>query len=687
MNFKLDKIIEEKQLNLFIILSFFLFFLIFVISKGYIKNEEFSDKIFLVSCVFSIELLYLFISNKFINYYATKLIDYFTLLIFFILIFILWNSEMVSSYLDVFLFFIFHLVLFFPIFFFLKEKNLFYSNDFKFDYFLLIIILSIFLSGLFYQIDYSTLNNFLIILILSLLILATNLFSNKLYRSFDILLSVIIFFILIKVFLLSSEKDAFHYSWVLGPINSLNDNYKLLDNVVSQYGYFNILLINKISQFINIPSTHTLVGFIISFFIIFYILFLSKILKLIKLPFILVTIFLCFLIFGNIGYGEFDGSMFIPSSSVFRFLPSLLTIVFFSQILEKNKEQSYKIIFFYISLFISLIWSIESLIFVIFSLGSFFFAKIFINLLAMIKLNKFFLLSLSNFKFSIFFGILFIFTLYFFLKDKNIYLFYEHALNSTTALSEEIINNKLTLTYLFLLFLSYFILRDSFPNKEIFYFNLLWFALFVSYSAYFLIRSVDSNIINILPFILFIICSMKVNSIQIEFLRKCSLYVIIFFSIISSVLSTIINKDKFFNNFLASNFFNTPIFLDKNYLPHTEILNTIKQYPNLPLTLISGKTIHNPNINLPTNGYGLPILPLESFNILKLNTKQKLMNNYFDKNDQHLILCFNKCNFYNSSMDSHTHYKIFLGDKVKVKKLNEVSTNKGKEFLYLLNKL
>ena len=38
-------------------------------------------------------------------------------------------------------------------------------------------------------------------------------------------------------------------------------------------------------------------------------------------------------------------------------------------------------------------------------------------------------------------------------------------------------------------------------------------------------------------------------------------------------------------------------------------------------------------------------------------------------------------------MDSHTHYKIFLGDKVKVKKLNEVSTNKGKEFLYLLNKL
>lgn len=687
MNFKLDKLIERKQLNFFIILSFFFIFLIFILSKGFIKHEEFSDKIFLISCVFLIELMYLLISNNFINLHSINLKDHFILFIFFILIFIIWNSETVLSYVDVSLFFIFHLVLICPTLLFLKGKNLFDFNDFEFDYFLLIIILSLLLSGLFYQLDYSTLKNFVIILSISLIILTINFFSNKLYRWFDILLSIIIFSILVKVFLLSSTKDSFHYSWVLGPVNSVGGNYELLDNIVSLYGYLNILTVNKISQFINIVSTDVLIGFIIGLFIVFYILFLLKILRLLKLPLILLTIFLCFLIFGNIGYGELVGSMFIPSSSVFRFLPSLLTIMFFSKILEQNGDQFYKIIFFYLLLLISLLWSFESFVFVIFSLGSFFFVKFIFNLSKMMKLNKYFLLFLSNFRFSIILGILLFIILFVFLEDKNIYLFYEHALNSTSSLSEEITNNKLTMTYLFLLLLCYIILRDSFPNKEIFYINVLWFGLFVSYSAYFVIRSVDSNILNILPFILFIICSMKVNSKQIESLRKNSLYIIIFFSIISSIFSVTINKDKFFNKLLTLNFFTTPEFLNENYFPHSEILNIIKQYQNLPLTLISGKTLHNPNFNLPSNGYGLPILPLESFNILQLDTKQKLMDNYFDKNNQHLILCINDCNFYYSNKDTNIYLKIFLGKNVKFDKIKEIKTQNSKEILYLLTKL
>ena len=230
-------------------------------------------------------------------------------------------------------------------------------------------------------------------------------------------------------------------------------------------------------------------------------------------------------------------------------------------------------------------------------------------------------------------------------------------------------------------------MRDSFVNKKIFYHNILWFALFVGYSAYFLVRSVDSNVLNILPFVLFIICSMKISSKKIEILRKTSLYVIIFSLILSSIFSSMKNKEKLVSTLFSSKLLNTPNFLHNNFLPQSEIINSIKKYQDLPLTLISGDTIHNPNINLPSLGYGLPILPLEQFNILKVDTKQKLMDNFFDINKKHLILCLFECEFSYSNQDSNIYAKIFLGKNIKFKKIIEIKNNNKKEVLYLLYKI
>ncbi|MDA9609289.1 hypothetical protein N9S14_02075, partial [Candidatus Pelagibacter sp.] len=557
-------------------------------------------------------------------------------------------------------------------------------EEYKSEYFILIGILSFFISGFFYEINYSSTKESLILLILSLPILTFNFFLKKWNKWIDILISFLVFLSLIKVFLLSSIKDSFHYSWVLGSVNSLNENHNLLDNVVSQYGYFNILIINKLTQFTNIESSSVLVGFIIFLFIIFYVIFLQKILKLVNLSFFIITIFLSFLIFGNIGYTDFAGSMFIPSSSVFRFLPSLLTILLFSKILKFNTNNLYSIILFYFSFIVSLLWSFESAFFVIFSLTSFFATKFIFNLFELkIEFKIFFL----KFKFSIILGIFLLITMYLFYKDKNIFLFYEHALNSKSSLSIEIVNNKLTLSFMFLLLLGYLILRDSIVDKKIFYHNILWFALFVGYSAYFLVRSVDSNVLNILPFVLFIICSMKISSKKIEILRKTSLYVMIFSLILSSIFSSMKNKEKLISTLFSSKLLNTPNFLHKNYLPKSEIINSIKKYQDLPLTLISGDTIHNPNVNLPSLGYGLPILPLEQFNILKVDTKQKLMDNFFDINNNHLILCLFECEFSYSNQDSNIYAKIFLGKNIKFKKIIEIKNNNKKEVLYLLYKI
>lgn len=474
---------------------------------------------------------------------------------------------------------------------------------------------------------------------------------------------------------------------MLGPINSINENHNLLDNVISQYGYLNVLIVNKLTQFTNIESSQVLVGFIIFLFIIFYVIFLKKILCLVNLSLVIITTFLSFLIFGNIGYTGFAGAMFIPSSSVFRFLPSLITIILFSETIKYNSKKFYKIIFFYLSFIISLIWSFESTFFILFSLTSFFTAKLILNLFNLNKQKTNFFVLSYGFKLSIILGLFLLIIIYLFFKDKNIFLFYEHALNSKTSLSVEITNNKLTLSFMFLLLLGYLIMRDSFVNKRIFYHNILWFSLFVAYSVYFLVRSVDSNILNILPLLLFIICSMKINSKQIEILRKSSLYVVIYFLIIASIFSSINNKEKLINAFFSSKLLVTPNFLDRNYLPQPKIINSINEYHGLDLTLISGDKIHDPNINLPSLGYGLPILPLEQFNILDVDIKQRLMDNFFNINTSHLILCVFECEFYHSNLDSDIYSKIFLGKNIKLKKITEINKNNKKEVLYLLSKI
>ncbi len=684
MDLKLDRILSENQINKFIVLNFFLFFLAYIISKGFIDNEELSDKIFLITCVLSIELIYLLFSNKHINDSSKLVSDSVILLFTFLFIYIVWNLEIIRNYFDTTIFLIFHLVLVFPIIFLHKNESLLKSNILETKNFLLISFLSLGFGGILFQISYSTLSGFFILSALSILFILINILFNKSHRWIDIFFSIFFFLIISKIFLLSSPKDAFHYGWFLGPINSLSDNFHLLDNVVSQYGYLNLLFINKLSNIVNIDSTGVFIFVIICFFLIFYFLFFLQIFKLVKLNYTLITLFLSFLIFGNYGYANLSGSMFIPSSSVFRFLPSLITILLFIDFLKEEKENISKIILFYFSFVISLLWSVESLVFVLFPIFSYLIIKYFLNFTNIINFNI--KKTIFNSKFSLSLGLIIFLTLFIYFKDKNIYLFYEHTLFSTSSLPKEILNNKMTLTFLFLLLLIYLILRDSLNSPKIFFVNIIWFSLFISYSAYFMIRSVDNNILNILPFILFIICSMKVNSKQIEILRKKTLYVIIFFSIISSLYSLINNKDKFYNNLVTLNFYNTPNYLSENYLPNEAILNKINQYNNLPLTLISGKTLHKPNNYLPSKGYGLPILPLESFNVLRNSTKQKLMDNYFNKANKHLILCINNCNFYFSDSDSEINSKIFLGNNVNFKKIAEIQKNQLKETLYLLSK-
>ena len=163
MNLKLDKILGGNQINKFFVLNFFLFFLSYTISKGFLQSEELSDKIFLILCVLSIETSYLFFSNKLIDEKKKHITDSIFLLITFILIYFIWNLEIVRSYVDTTEFILFHLILVIPIIILLKNESFLNSNNLDIRNIILISILSFGFSGILFQISYTTISGFFIL--------------------------------------------------------------------------------------------------------------------------------------------------------------------------------------------------------------------------------------------------------------------------------------------------------------------------------------------------------------------------------------------------------------------------------------------------------------------------------------------------------------------------------------------
>ena len=679
LNYKLDL----RQIPFFLSLYIFSITFIYILIDGFIKNEELFDFIFLTIAIIFIEILFFIFFKKIFNWNTENKKNTFFLIIISIFFYLIWNQNILYSYVDLILYISFLLVSSLAIKF-LVTKYKFVNFDYnKINFFYLIFIFSIFLSALLYEINFSNTNKLLLYFFSFLLSILLIIFFKKIHKSIDIFFSIIFFLIFFKVFLISSEKDAFHYAWYLGPVNSLF-NYELYREVISQYGFLNILAIFKLTKLTNISSSVAIVIFIIFFISIFFIMFVKKLSKVINLPFSILTIFSCLIIFGSIGYADLTSSIFIPSSSVFRFLPSIISIILFARLTNENTN-IINLTFFCISCLISFLWSFESffftsfpiLVFLFFRFNSLIFKNFFSRSSNVDKKNFLIVLFIIFLVFCISFFIL--------IYNKNLLFFYEYALLTNASLSEKIINNEFTLLFIFIIFISYLFLRNSFDNKKFFYHNLLFFSLLLSFSVYFINRSVNNNLISLLPFFIFFICSIKITPAYLLNHRKILIIIFILFSITSSFVSIFSNFDKFKKNLYSVNFV-YPVYNTIDYLPSDQTLKEISKYNQLPLTLISNNTIHERNPNFNYEGYGLPILPLEMFSLLNKERRNGLYDLYFKKNNQHLILCIRDCKFFNKSNARNIRTKIFIGDSYSYKKLYSIKLDYFEENLYLIYK-
>ena len=373
--------------------------------------------------------------------------------------------------------------------------------------------------------------------------------------------------------------------------------------------------------------------------------------------------------------------MYIPSSSVFRFLPSILTIFYLTNLI-KNKEKQIKknVTLFLIFLTIGSLWSFESFIFIYFSLlGGF--ISLFLYYFLIKKDNIFFNFIKEKYLTSIII-FLFILIIPIYIILYNLF-FLDYSIGLRGALSNEIEMSLISLLFIVFLFFNYCIVRISLTNKKNsnFLINCLWFSLFISFTSYYIIRSHPHNFFNLLSFFIFFVAILKIDSLNMRNIRIIFLRTLIPLVIISSLLSFYHNKELFLKNLFLNDYLKKPEYKHNNYKPNLNLKNVINKYDNLPLTLITGKTIHGLNNNLTSSGYGLPILPLEQFNTLSKKKRIKLINIYFNKNPDHLILCLTKCNFYNEKIKKKNWESIFLPSQIEIKKL----FNNKKESLYLLS--
>ena len=670
--FKFDT--DNDQISLFFIIYFFLISLSYPLIIGFTSNHEFSDYLFIISCILIIELTYFLFFKKILE--KPFINNQILLSIFTFFVFIIWNNKIINNYINLGIYFLFLSI-------FALILNYFYKRNNQQNAFILTFISTIFLSGILHDFDHVNTKYFYLYFCIFLLTILTFYIFNKVNLKINYLFSLIIFLILFKVFLVSSNKDLFHYAWHLGPINSLF-YYDLYEEVVSQYGFLNLLTIYSLSKLLNLSTSLILVSFIIFFIIIFYLMFLKKLFEITNYPFVIITLFSSFVIFANLGYSNLNGAIFIPSSSVFRFLPSLLTIIFFSKLIfEEEKKYKSNFVFFYCFFIISILWSFESFVFTCFPLIIFFMFRFFFNLTN----KKKFIFFLNN-KRNHFLLILSISSLLigvFFFKEKNLIFFYEYALLTNASLAVGIKNNSTTLIFIFLIVVSYIILRDSIKIKKLFLQNLLFFTLISSYSIYFINRSVDNNIFSLLPFFIYLILCMRTQSKSLSFFRKLIITVLIFLSINISIISIFKNNEEFQNS-LFSKKYSIPEYSIDFYQPSEEINKTINKFNNTPVTLISKNYIHEPNLNLPYEGYGLPILPLEMFSLLNDKRKNNLYDTFFNNNEYHLILCITECKFSNNSKEKNIRNKIFIGDKYKYSKIIQIDGEKYNEYLYLISK-
>lgn len=456
-----------------------------------------------------------------------------------------------------------------------------------------------------YQVRYFSANNFRYLLICFGLFLVINAFLNNNQKVKNKVFYAIFIFTLAFSFLFAFRSDSinqiegsgFHWGYYTGVINTIKSGGTLLYDTPSQYGFLNILLPSLLTFESNRQSFYVFQSILfIVLFILLSIIFYRYSNKRISL-FLLVTTFLAF----YLADPELIGPQLYPSSSLVRFFPSVITLLWFFYLdnTGSNKYLNRKVrIIESLLLLLSALWSFESFLYSVSILSFAFIFRILHNNLR--KLLSFYTLLLSQ---LLLFLIILVFLFYIFTSkwpDLNLFLMYSFEYAQGFGSYPLSISSPIWIFPIIVLFI--IILKKSdYGYTSIFRYASM--GAILGWSTYFIGRSVPDNIIALTPEIVLILVINYMLTQDLQLKKFVALPISIYFFILSAniILSpTLVNKAinlRFYSNSISN-----PI--NANLELNNIFKSLDSDYKNLPI-------VYNGHLGLVPNIEGIKISNIE----------------------------------------------------------------------------
>ena len=338
------------------------------------------------------------------------------------------------------------------------------------------------------------------------------------------------------------EGSGFHWSYYVGVLKTLKSGGTLLIDTPSQYGFLN-LFIPSLFPFSNVALNFYLFQsfiFIIFALLLFYIFI--KYNENSKFNYLILFTYFLSLFFAD---PELIGPQLYPSSSLMRFFPSAILLLFIYYITKTSQTdlKNQKILALAFIVFVSTIWSAESFIYTLI-------ISFFILIFYFLNLSRFNFLILVK-KFVIFYLIMliiFIITYYGMTGNSiDLTMHFMYAFNYAQGFGSYplALNSPI---WIFFISAIYIIYLQLITNSN---FNLIFFSsigALIAWSTYYIGRAVPDNIIALSPLIVYILLlNITSNSnTSLNFKVYAPFYIFLLLITINLIINPTL-KDKLIN--------------------------------------------------------------------------------------------------------------------------------------------
>lgn len=456
-----------------------------------------------------------------------------------------------------------------------------------------------------YQIRYFSSNNFRYILLCFGIFLVLRRFLNNHHKIRKNVFYTIFLFTIALSFLFAFRSDSinqiegsgFHWGYYTGVINTIKSGGTLLYDAPSQYGFLNILLPSLLTFESNRQSFYVFQS------VIFIVLFILLSIILYRYSngraslFLLIVIFLSF----YLADPELIGPQLYPSSSLVRFFPSLLILLWFFY-LDKaglNQSLSHKVRIIESSLLLlSALWSFESFLYSLFIIFFAFVFRILHN--GFKKVLYFYTLILLQLLLSL---VILIFLFYILTSkwpDLNLFLMY--SIKYAQGFGSYPLSTSSPI-WIFPIMVLFMIVLKKFDFGYVSILRYTSMGALLGWSTYFVGRSVPDNIIALTPEIVVILVLNYMLTQDLRIQKFVALPIGIYLFILSA---NIILSPTLVNKLVNLRFYSSSISNPINASPElVKVFNSLDyEYKNLPI-------VYNGHLGLLPNVEGMKISRLE----------------------------------------------------------------------------